>query len=96
MVGGDQASAARRRAFADQRDAEDAQHLDRPPADAFVPCVRIEARKCEQHDRQAMQAVDHGTGQAQNRTRAPFHDTPRPAPQCGLPRTAVTAQSAAS
>jgi hypothetical protein len=55
------------------RDAHQAQHLRRPPADARVALRRVERTEAQQHDGQAMQAMNHAAQQAPRRAQADDH-----------------------
>jgi hypothetical protein len=93
MVDGEQARAARDDAFARQGDAEQAQHLRRPPSDALLARRGIELGKDEQSDRQAVQAVADRAQQAHHRAQPPSHCDASFGP--GGPHRAATCQSAA-
>jgi hypothetical protein len=74
VVDDEQRRVAQRLAFAFEGDAEDREHLPRPPADALAPRGDVERRKREQDDREAVQPVADGVRESRERAHAPHHD----------------------
>jgi len=79
VVGDEQAAARSRYALDAQFDADQAQHLRRPPADLLVSPLDRQGRKAQQGDEHAVQPMQHATRQSHDGAKT-AHPTDAAAP----------------